>query len=328
MLFHSNLLAQAGIVVFLPLAIAGPSLFDSYNDPLYQIKRGSDNQTLPIYPLQAGGIANASAQDSFCANTTCVISIIYDQTSNGNNLTQAPPGSAAKGPNPGGLDDLVLAAGAPITVNGQKAYGVFIQPNSGYRIDNTTIVAKDDQPEGMYAVFDGTHYNSHCCFDYGNAESDNIDMGNVSNGAMEAINFSGGDGSGPLVNTIPVTNNSSSTLKGQASFTVQTGLGNSMCVAFESKDVAGSYIRHNTTTYRLRIDPDDGTKQMHEDATFCPEAGLNMTGNLIRSWNFPTRSIRHFDAECWIAANGGPYPEDTTNSYNNDVSWLIGESFV
>ncbi len=38
----------------------------------------------------------------------------------------------------------------------------------------------------MYAIFDGTHYNSGCCFDYGNAETNSRDNGN---GAMEAVYF-------------------------------------------------------------------------------------------------------------------------------------------
>ena len=38
----------------------------------------------------------------------------------------------------------------------------------------------------MYAIFDGTHYNGGCCFDYGNAETNNRDNGN---GTMDAIYF-------------------------------------------------------------------------------------------------------------------------------------------
>lgn len=74
---------------------------------------------------------------------------------------------AAQGPNPGGLDNLASATGAPVTLNGQKAYGVFISPGTGYRNDKTTGIATGDAPEGMYAVLDGTHFNDGCCFDYG-----------------------------------------------------------------------------------------------------------------------------------------------------------------
>ena len=34
----------------------------------------------------------------------------------------------------------------------------------GYRLDNTSGVAKGDQPETIYMVVSGTHYNDRCCF--------------------------------------------------------------------------------------------------------------------------------------------------------------------
>ncbi|WP_187280885.1 arabinofuranosidase catalytic domain-containing protein, partial [Microbispora sp. CSR-4] len=112
-----------------------------------------------------------ATQDSFCAGTTCVITIIYDQSGRNNRLTQAPPGYW-KGPAAGGWDNLADAKAAPITIGGQKAYGVRVEPGTGYRNNNTNGVATGDQPEGIYAVVDGTHYNQWCCFDYGNAQTD------------------------------------------------------------------------------------------------------------------------------------------------------------
>jgi hypothetical protein len=70
------------------------ALFQAYNGPLYQVRRASDNATANIGLLAAGGFANAAAQDFFCANTTCVISIIFDQTSRHNDLTIAGAGTA------------------------------------------------------------------------------------------------------------------------------------------------------------------------------------------------------------------------------------------
>ena len=84
----------------------------------------------------AGGYANAAAQDAFCANTYCWIAIIYDQSPKHNHLTQAPPGGF-NGPGPGGFDNLANATAAPVTLNGQKAYGVFVAPGTGYRNDAT-----------------------------------------------------------------------------------------------------------------------------------------------------------------------------------------------
>jgi hypothetical protein len=177
------------------------ALFGAYNGRLYQVRRSSDNSTRDIGVLTAGGFANAAAQDSFCAGTSCVITIIYDQTTRGNNLTQAPPGGFA-GPAAGGFDNLANATAAPITVGGTRAYGVFVAPGTGYRNNNANGTASGDQPEGMYAIFDGSHSNGGCCFDYGNAERNSRDNGN---GTMEAIYFGSikvwgfGSGNGPWV---------------------------------------------------------------------------------------------------------------------------------
>jgi hypothetical protein len=177
------------------------ALYGSYNGPLYQVRRSSDNATRDIGLLETGGVADAAAQDSFCAGTTCLITVIYDQSGRNNRLTQAPPGGFS-GPAPGGFDNLASATAAPITIAGHKAYGVFVAPGTGYRNNNATGTATGDQPEGMYAIFDGTHFNGGCCFDYGNAERNSRDNGN---GTMEAIYFGNirvwgfGSGNGPWI---------------------------------------------------------------------------------------------------------------------------------
>lgn len=178
------------------------ALYSAYSGSLYQIKRSSDSTTKNIAPLSAGGVANAATQDSFCSGTSCVISTIYDQSGKGNHLTQAPPGGAAKGPAAGGYDNLADATAAPVHLNGQKAYGVFIAPGMGYRNNAASGTATGDAAEGIYAIFDGTHYNGGCCFDYGNAETSSDDTGA---GHMEAIYFGNinvwgsGAGSGPWI---------------------------------------------------------------------------------------------------------------------------------
>src|SRR5689334_22096801 len=177
------------------------ALYGAYNGNLYQVRRSSDNTTRNITPLSAGGAANSSLQDSFCSGTTCVITIIYDQSGRGNNLTQAPPGGF-NGPAAGGYDNLANATAAPTSVGGHKVYGVFVAPGTGYRNNNTNGIATGDAAEGMYAIFDGTHYNGGCCFDYGNAERNSRDNGN---GTMEAIYFGNikvwgyGTGNGPWI---------------------------------------------------------------------------------------------------------------------------------
>ncbi|GAA0567868.1 arabinofuranosidase catalytic domain-containing protein [Rhizomicrobium electricum] len=166
------------------------ALYASYNGPLYQVVRWSDGKTLDIGIVQpsgtdAGGYADAAAQDKFCANTHCSISILYDQSDKHNDLKQAPRGGFS-GPSLGGFNNLPLADMAPITIMGHKAYGVFIAPGMGLRLNDAKGTAVDDQAEGQYWVINGQHYNSGCCFDYGNAEIDSRDDGN---GTMETTYY-------------------------------------------------------------------------------------------------------------------------------------------
>ncbi|KAI9898898.1 hypothetical protein N3K66_005359 [Trichothecium roseum] len=171
------------------------ALYGGYSGPLYQLLRG-DGATQDVSTSSAGGVANVDDQDSFCNGQTCCISIIYDQSGNENHLTRAPGGSAGDGPEAGGFDFLAGAYGAPVTLNGKRAYGMFGSPMTGYRNNEAKGIALNDDPEGMYAVFDGTHYDAACCFDYGNAEPDNIDPPGegVGDGRMEALYFGKGDG--------------------------------------------------------------------------------------------------------------------------------------
>ncbi len=166
------------------------ALYAAYNGPLYQVMRQSDGKTLDIGVVQpsgndAGGYADAAAQDAFCANTYCWITKLYDQSGHGNDLTQAPRGGFA-GPAMGGFNNLPVADLAPVTVMGHKVYGVFIEPGMGLRHNDAKGTAVDDQAEGQYWVINGHHFNSGCCFDYGNAETDSRDDGN---GTMETTYY-------------------------------------------------------------------------------------------------------------------------------------------
>jgi hypothetical protein len=456
------------------------ALFSAYNGALYQVRRSSDNTTRNIGVL-ASGVADAAAQDSFCAGTTCVITIIYDQTSRHNDLAQAP-GGYFPGPAAGGLDNVANALAEPVMVGGQKAYGVLIPPGTGYRNNNTNGVATGDQPEGMYTVFDGTHYNNGCCFDYGNAERNNRDNGNgtmealyfgtvpqgygtgsgpwimadLENGVYSGVNYGyndipsinhrfvtailkggpnhwalrggdaqsgglstyfdgprpnragynpmkkegaillgvGGDNSnwsagtfyegvmtsgypsastenavqanitavrysasgaalgaavtpgstislrattaccttryishaGAAVNTQSVSASSSATVKADASWIVRTGLGNTGCVSFESRNTPGSYLRHQND--RLYLHANDGTALFAQDATFCPRAGVNGQGNSFKANNYPNRYLRHYNDNLYIADDGGNDAFDAAASWTDDASWVVGPAWA
>ncbi|SEF37866.1 Alpha-L-arabinofuranosidase B (ABFB) domain-containing protein [Amycolatopsis pretoriensis] len=156
------------------------ALYGTYNGALYQVQRASDGAKTNIGLLAAGGYANAAAQDSFCAGTTCLITEIYDQSPRHNDLTIEGPGGA------GGQDTGVPADALPVTAGGHQVYGASFSGRMGYRDNSTSGVAKNGQPEGMYMITSGTHVNGACCFDYGNAETNNQDTGN---GHMDALNF-------------------------------------------------------------------------------------------------------------------------------------------
>jgi len=86
----------------------------------------------------------------------------------------------------GGADIGADAAALPVLAGGRKVYGVYISPGMGYRDDHTSGVATGSQPQDAYMVTSGTHVNNGCCFDYGNAETDNDDNGNAH---MDAVYF-------------------------------------------------------------------------------------------------------------------------------------------
>jgi hypothetical protein len=154
-------------------------LYAGYRGPLYEIERASDHRVLQITPL-ADGYADAAAQDAFCANTTCLITRLFDQSPNHNDLTIAGPGGN------GGQDTGVVANRLPVLLGGHKVYGMLFEGTMGYRDNQTTGIATGAQPESMYMVTSGQHYNDRCCFDYGNAETNSRDNGN---GHMDAIYF-------------------------------------------------------------------------------------------------------------------------------------------
>ncbi|AXC15636.1 Endo-1,4-beta-xylanase A precursor [Acidisarcina polymorpha] len=163
------------------------------NVRLYQITRSSDGTSFDILDgvddsYTENDYADAAAQDSFCANATCIISKIYDQSGNRNDLTIEGPGGNKNSP-----DNGAVANALPIEVHGHKVYGVSVTQGVGYRNNNTVGVVRNVgiQPggqaaEGMYMVTSGKNVNGGCCFDFGNAETNSDDNGA---GRMDALNF-------------------------------------------------------------------------------------------------------------------------------------------
>ena len=184
------------------------ALFAGYaGGPMYEVQR-ADGEKRIIRAV--GGFADAAAQEAFCGRISCVILTIFDQSRFKNHLDIAPAGGAHAS-----VDRGANASADLITVGGHRVYGALFEhgtgpgralSGTGYRCDNTSGVARGDEPETIYMVTAGRRFNAGCCFDYGNAETSNRDEGK---GTMEAVywgswnssrfGWSGGAGQGPWV---------------------------------------------------------------------------------------------------------------------------------
>ena len=128
-------------------------------------------------------------QNAFCAGTSCVVTKIYDQTPDHDDLVPQPP-TTARYSNTTYADDPVSATALPILAGGHPVYGLKFQSgsptglpcptsatcagNHGQAYNNGHLRAKGvavrGQPESVYGVFGGTYSGSDCCFDFGNSE--------------------------------------------------------------------------------------------------------------------------------------------------------------
>ena len=119
--------ATGGGRVWRPIARFARSMART-TDPSTRSGKRADSTTMDIGVLEAGGFAKAADQDTFCGTSACTISIIYDQSGHGNNLTKAPAGGAKTTP-----DNEANAKALPVTISGHNVYGVHIVPGIGYR---------------------------------------------------------------------------------------------------------------------------------------------------------------------------------------------------
>jgi Alpha-L-arabinofuranosidase B (ABFB) domain len=120
-----------------------------------------------------------------------------------------------------------------------------------------------------------------------------------------------------------ITQDDSATAKADATWIVQAGLARSSCVSFESADDPGEYLRHYD--FELYLNPDDGTAQFAEDATFCPQPGNSGKDYSFQSVNYPYKYIRHYDYVVYIASNGGSKPWDNSRLWPDDTTWRISQ---
>jgi non-reducing end alpha-L-arabinofuranosidase len=171
------------------------AMFAAYNGKLFQARRPTDSKTQDINTVGAGGFVDLTALNTFCSGTTCTVTRLYDQTANGNDMSQ---NTVANQP----------TVGFWTAANGMK-YPMIV--SKGYQwLRNRTQVSKiptGSNPQTEYFVVHGDNAGraagtNGCCYDYGNMENH---IGDDGPGTMTALYFGDatdwtrGAGNGPWV---------------------------------------------------------------------------------------------------------------------------------
>ncbi|GID28621.1 sigma-70 family RNA polymerase sigma factor [Paractinoplanes brasiliensis] len=99
----------------------------------------------------------------------------------------------------------------------------------------------------------------------------------------------------------------------RATFEVVPGLADPACVSL--RGAGGRYLRHQS--FRLRLDPDEGTVLFHRDATFCGQDGLSGAGVSLESYNFPTFFLRRVGDQLFVDQFDG------SGAFRADSSFLV-----
>lgn len=182
------------------------ALYSSFDGPLYRVLNSATNTSLDIGVARVGGPADVAAQERFCGSALCIVQRIYDQSPSQNHLG-IEHGAPWFGPPRNSQDAGVnLTAASKVSLGGQAVYSAVFESHcestnescdglvAGYsnRTARDTPVGED--PQTVYALYDGRHYNTGCCFEYGNAEKNSTML----NGSMEAVYYGCGDTHPPL----------------------------------------------------------------------------------------------------------------------------------
>jgi hypothetical protein len=95
------------------------------------------------------------------------------------------------------------ATAESLMVGGNKVYSLYTKPSQAYWRDGSKSgMPLGSEPQGIYMVTSGKHFNGGCCYDYGNGEISRV---YVAGPSMDAIYFGNstqwatGNGSGPWI---------------------------------------------------------------------------------------------------------------------------------
>jgi RNA polymerase sigma factor (sigma-70 family) len=109
----------------------------------------------------------------------------------------------------------------------------------------------------------------------------------------------------------PVRAASAYPVRRQATFAVLAGLADPACFTFQASN--GLYLRH--ASWRVRLDPDQGTPLFRSDATFCIGNGATAGTVTLESSNYPGWFLHHRGAELWVDQTNGSAVFHTETSF-------------
>jgi len=175
-------------------------LSSKYTGPLYQLRKGgtktgTGGTTMDIKVVD--GFADVAAHEAFCGAETCTFSKLYDQSGKGNDLTVAPAGCYMGTASEDDYESNAMKRA--VMVNGHKIYALYMEKHEGYRNNKTSGMPTGSAAQGIYEVVDGKRFGADCCWDFGNASTNNCYGGT---GLMNTVFFGiglwgKGAGSGP-----------------------------------------------------------------------------------------------------------------------------------
>jgi hypothetical protein len=180
------------------------------------VRNSATNATRDVGVVSTGGIADVAAQERFCGAALCVVEAIYDQSPGANHLGREKGFAFLPPPRNSQDAGVNLTAQSRVSLAGHPVYSAVFDSHcdvgsgrscdglqAGYSNRTAQGTAVCDEPQTVYALFDGRHYNTGCCFEFGNAEKNETRL----SGSMEAASvqnspFDGGRRRGAFHSTI------------------------------------------------------------------------------------------------------------------------------
>jgi RNA polymerase sigma factor (sigma-70 family) len=184
-----------------------------------------------------------------------------------------------------------LAAGAAVTVTNLPTT---TRPSTG--VNSAPVVARPERATPSSAPhFSATHRAS--------ATTKPSAIGVVSLTAGRPTSLESADDPGLFVTTEddlgvlrPIGAGGALDVRRQATFTAIVGLAKPACFSFRTEN--GKYLRHSS--WRFRLDPDQGTPLFRSDATFCVKDGAVAGTIALEASNYPGWFLHRRGTELWV----------------------------